>query len=80
MKVFGGDLRQVAVWEPGAKVDLGDYGEIRKGRWERLASVGDPHWFSTLSSKQINTAVAADPDSPDSGPRLGEVIFPHQPE
>jgi len=39
MKAFGSDLGQVAVWEPGAHVELGDYGEIRHHRWERLGSI-----------------------------------------
>lgn len=39
MKAFGTDLRQVAVWEPGTKIGLGDYGEIRNHRWERLGSI-----------------------------------------
>ncbi len=41
MRAFGTDLRQVAVWEPGSKIDLGDYGEIRNRRWEKLGSIWD---------------------------------------
>lgn len=41
MKAFGTDLRQVAVWEPGTRIELGDYGEVRNQRWERLGSIWD---------------------------------------
>ncbi len=41
MKAFGNDLRQIAVWEPGTHVELGDYGEVRKQSWERLGNLWD---------------------------------------
>jgi hypothetical protein len=41
MKAFGTDLRQVAVWEPGNKIELGDYGEVQDRRWVRLGSIWD---------------------------------------
>lgn len=41
MKAFGTDLKQIAVWEPGSKVELGAYGEVRKHRWEKLGNLWD---------------------------------------
>ena len=41
MKAFSSDLRQIAVWEPGTQVKVGDYGEIKNKRWEVLGNVWD---------------------------------------
>ncbi len=41
MKAFGSDLGKVAVWEPGTKVELGDYGQIRNRSWEHLGNILD---------------------------------------
>jgi len=41
VKAFGRDLRKVAVWEPGANVQLGDYGAIRRQGWEKLGNIWD---------------------------------------
>jgi hypothetical protein len=41
IKAFGSDLRSVAVWEPGTEVKLGDFGQIRKRKWEHLGNILD---------------------------------------
>ncbi|HEY6235466.1 MAG TPA: hypothetical protein VIW69_10225 [Candidatus Elarobacter sp.] len=41
MKAMSADLGQVAVWEPGSAVELGDYGELKNRRWEYLGSIWD---------------------------------------
>lgn len=41
VKAFGTDLRKIAVWEPGTRVELGDYGEVQEQQWKRLGSIWD---------------------------------------
>ncbi len=41
VKAFASDLRKIPVWEPGTKVELGDYGTVRNRRWEKLGNIWD---------------------------------------
>lgn len=70
VRAFARDLRQLAVWKPGAAVELGAYGELQNRQWICLGSIWDllpdsvvaelkRHDVSASTSIRMDTSVAS---------------------
>jgi hypothetical protein len=54
MKAFGTDLGHIAVWEPGRSLDVGDYGSIQNGHWNRLGSIWELSEHVTERMREVS--------------------------
>ena len=54
MHVLASNHDSVGIWPPGTHVALGDYGEFRKGTWEKKGSIWDGHVDKGMQIPEIS--------------------------